>query len=582
MENKIPVNNLKEMMEHNTKLFGNKNAFLIKGPEKSYKGITYSVFNSHVDALGTALINLGLKGTHIAVIGENRYEWCVSYLAAVNGVGVVVPLDKELPPVELQNHLLKSECSAIIYSDKLSKEITDISSTIPSLKFLVQMDYTGNHCLADSERILSPDSTYDKQVFLSFSQLIDTGFELMKKGDRNFLDAAIDSDAMSILLFTSGTTDFAKGVMLSHRNICFDITAVLSTVHIDSNDSSLSILPIHHTYECSLGFLALMYSGSTVSFCEGLKYISKNLVEAKPTVLITVPLLLENMYKKIWDQASKKFSTKLKLKFGLIISKILYSGFRIDIRKKLFRQIHDSLGGKLRLIITGAAAIDPNVSKGLRDMGFKTLQGYGLTECSPLAIGNRDNMFKDSSVGLPLPGVEIKIDNPDEKGIGELLVKGKNVMLGYYNNPEATKKVLKEGWLYTGDLGYKDKSGFYYITGRKKNVIVTKNGKNIFPEEIESYINKSMYVAESVVLGSYDEATGETSVIARIVPNFNSIKDKLKLSTITKEDVIKVLKEEIKLVNKNMPLYKRIKDFSINENEFIKTTTKKIKRYLVS
>jgi len=325
----------------------------------------------------------------------------------------------------------------------------------------------------------------------------------------------------------------------------------------------------------------MIYNGCCISFNEGLKHISKNLKEFKPTLLLSVPLILENMYKKIWDQASKKFSLKIKLKVAIVLSNFLLTFLKIDLRKTLFRNILDSVGGRLRIVISGAAAIDPAISKGLTSMGINILQGYGLTECSPIVTVNPLENCRYDSVGKPLPGIEIKIDNPDEEGIGELVVKGDNVMIGYYENPLATEKVLKDGWLYTGDLGYVDDFGFYYITGRKKNVIVTKNGKNIFPEEVEAYLNKSPYILESLVWGKYDENSGETFVNAQIVPDMEIIKQKLKLDNPSYDDIYSLISHEVKAANKNMPSYKHVRSFTIREDEFAKTTTKKIKRYEV-
>lgn len=558
-----PLKDLKDMLEQSEKHFGSKNAFLKRSGDGNYTGITYSEFKSDVDALGTSLLDLGLKDKFIAVLGENRYEWCATYLSTVNGVGVVVPIDKELPVSEKENLLLRSNASAVIFSGKYRNEMLQISNNLPTVKYFINMDIDE-----------------DEENFISYKRLVEKGKELINKGDRCYLDAEIDNSKMSILLFTSGTTDIAKGVMLCHKNICSNITSVCSTVRLDTNDSSLSILPLHHTYECSLGFLALIYNGCTIAFNEGLKHIAKNLKEVRPTLLITVPLLLENMYRKIWEHAGKKRGMKTKLHCALFISNILYRVFKIDIRKKLFRSIHESIGGKMRLVLTGAAAIDPEVSKGFGKMGIRVLQGYGLTECSPLVTGNRDNAFIDSSIGLPLPGNDVKIDNPNEKGVGEIITKGDNVMLGYFNNKEATEHCIRDGWFHTGDLGYMDKSGFFYITGRSKNVIVTKNGKNIFPEEVEAYINKSPFVQESLVWGRYDQKTGETHVNAQIFPNLEAIKEKLKVPQVSKDDILKLFNDVIKNVNRNMPLYKHVKGFSIRETEFVKTTTKKIKRYM--
>lgn len=557
------INNMKDLITQSVKLFGSKNAFLVRNKQEIYEGITYSKFKDDIDAFGSALIDLGLKDKFIAVIGENRYEWCVTYLSVVNGTGIIVPLDKELPLPEIENLLIRSNAAAVVFSGKFSSEMGELSKKLPTVKYFISMD-------ADQE----------EYGILSFRKLVEYGKGLMNSGCGSFSDAEINDEKMSILLFTSGTTDLAKGVMLSHKNICSNIVSVSKTVYIGSNDSSLSILPLHHTYECTLGFLTMIYSGGTIAFNEGLKHIAKNLKEIRPTVLIAVPLILESMYKKIWEQAAKKKGMKTKLKTALLISNTLNKIFRIDIRKKLFKAIHDNIGGRVRLIISGAAAIDPDVSKGFSMMGIKVLQGYGLTECSPLVIGNRDNVYRDASVGLPIPGVEVKIVDPNQKGVGEIITKGDNVMLGYYKNEEVTEKCMKNGWFYTGDLGYKDKAGFYYITGRIKNVIVTKNGKNIYPEEVESYINKSPYVQESLVWGRYDEISGETHVNAQIIPNFIAIKEKLKDIHISGDEIMRVISDVVKGVNRDMPLYKRIRGFNIRETEFVKTTTKKIKRYV--
>ena len=509
------------------------------------------------------MIDLGLKDAFIAVAGENRYEWCVAYLAVVNGTGVVVPLDRELPVNEIENLLKRSRSSAVVFSGKLENEMKKVRETLSSVKYYINMD-----------------QEEDEDGFLSYKKLISRGRELLENGNREYLDAQIDPDVMSILLFTSGTTDLAKGVMLSHRNICSNIMAVCSSIYIDCNDSALSILPLHHTYECTAGFLVMVYNGCTISFNEGLKHIAKNLKETRPTLLILVPLILENMYKKIWEQAGKQRGMKTKLKLALFFSNILFGLFGIDLRKKLFRPILDNIGGRVRLIISGAAAIDPRVSKGLRSMGIKVIQGYGLTECSPIVTVGREANIRDDSIGQPLPGVEVRIDSPDRDGIGEIVVKGENVMLGYFENKLATDRVLKDGWLYTGDLGKVDKDGFFTITGRKKNVIVTKNGKNVFPEEVEAYLNKSPYILESMVWGKVDENTDETLVCAQIVPDYDVLREKLKTDNISPDEVFNIISNEVKSINRSMPLYKHIKQFTIRETEFAKTTTKKIKRYL--
>lgn len=555
------IADLKDMLAQSTEIYGDKAAFLVKPKEGGdYKPVSYKQFKRDVEALGTALIDLGLKGKRIAVIGENRYEWAVSYLAVINGVGTVVPLDKDLPVNEIENLVDTSEASGIIYSGKYEKDIISISANLPKLDICINMDGDGQ-----------------SKAILSFSKLIEKGMELIKQGDRRFIDEKIDAGEMKILLFTSGTTGLAKGVMLSHKNICANLMAMCSMLYIDEKDIFLSVLPLHHTYECTCGFLCPIYRGSTIAYSEGLRHIAKNMKEAKATMMLGVPLLFESMYKKVWQQVEKSGMAS-KLRTAIKINNFLKT-FGMDFSKKLFKKIHDSLGGHIRIFISGGAGIDPMVAKRFRELGFPLVQGYGLTECSPIVALNRDCYFKDAAAGLPLPGVEVKIDNPGDEGVGEIICKGENVMLGYYQNELATGKVIKDGWFHTGDLGFIDPDGFVHITGRQKNVIVTKNGKNIFPEEVESYLNRSSYIAESLVWGKYDEESGETYVNAQIVPNFEAIEEKLG-KDYTDEQLYQLINAEVKEVNHKMPLYKRIMDFTIRKEEFAKTTTKKIKRYI--
>jgi len=557
-----PIENLKDMLSQSVSFFGDYAAFRKMGQDGQIGSITYKTFAADVSALGTALLALGLKNQKIAVVGENKYEWCVTYLSVVNGVGTIVPIDRELPVDDFKNLLMQSNASAVVFSEKCLNVIKSVQGEVQSVKSWICMDKT------------------QETQFLNYAELVEQGRKIIEAGSTEYEEAEINPDDPLILLFTSGTTGFSKGVMLSHRNICSVITGVSATVKINPTDSVLSILPLHHTYECTLGFLTIIYSGASIAFSEGLKHISRNLKEYKPTFLVTVPLLLENVYKKVWSQAKKQKGMKLKIVIGQIISGFLYNVLGIDIRRKLFKQIHDNVGGKLHTFITGAAAIDPKISKGFRKWGFSVLQGYGLTGCSPLVTGNRDRYFRDGSAGLAIPGVEIKIDNPDRNGIGEILVRGSNVMLGYYNNPNATNNVIVDGWFHTGDLGRINRKGFLYITGRCKNVIVTKNGKNIFPEELEAYIKDSPYVAECIVYGKLDEISGETLVMANIFPNLEAISEKLKnaVNSINKEDISNLLRDVIRNVNRKIPLYKHIRDIIIRDSEFEKTTSRKIKR----
>lgn len=422
------------------------------------------------------------------------------------------------------------------------------------------------------------DGIDDDNSILAFKKLLEKGKSLLSKGNTSFVDAEIDAKSMNILLFTSATTDKSKAVMLSHENIATNLMAMSSMIYIDPTDIFLSVLPIHHTYECTCGFLCALYRGAAIAYCEGLRHIPKNLQESKATVMLAVPLIFEAIYKRIWNQA-KKTGTDKKLRFGIKISNFLRK-FNIDITRKLFSPIYNNLGESVRLFISGAAPIDINVAKGFRNLGLIFVQGYGLTECSPIAALNRDIDFKDDAAGIPLPGLELKIDNPNDEGVGEIIVRGPNVMLGYYQDPESTSKFLKDGWFYTGDLGYMDKDGFVHITGRKKHVIVTKNGKNIYPEEIELLLNKSPYIKESLVYGKNDDVNGDVVVSASIVPDYDKIQEIFKEQSLSNKEIYNLIKKEVKEVNKKLVIYKYIRDFNIRENEFAKTTTKKIKRYM--
>ncbi len=557
------ITDLKDLMVQSAKLFGDRNAFYIKDKYGEYYGKTYTELKSDIDAFGTALISLGLKDKKIAILSQNSAQWCTSYLTITGGVGVVVPLDKELPFNEVENLISRAGVSAVVFSSKYRSEMLKLSQN-SGVEYYIDIDQKED--VSDG--------------FLSYSCLIEKGKDLIKQGDRSYLDAEIDPDAMCALIFTSGTTDLAKGVMLSSRNIASNVRAVVSMLYIDETDSVLSILPLHHTYECTAGFLVMMYSGCCMSFNEGLKYIVQNLQETKPSILMLVPLILENMHKKIVKQASKTRFGKLKFNTAIEICNFLYNFLKIDIRKKLFKQVLNTFGGRVRLVISGAAAVNPDVSNDLCAMGIRIVQGYGLTEFSPIVAVNNDLGFRHDSAGKPLAGVDVQLENIGEDGIGEFVVSGDCVMLGYYENPSATRNVLKNSRLYTGDLGYIDDEGFIYITGRKKNVIVTKNGKNIFPEEVEAYLAKSKFVKESLVWGRFDEETSETEVNAQILPDIDEIKAKLNLNIVSNDEIRKVIHGEIKEINKQMPLYKRIKDFTIREEEFVKTTTKKIKRYV--
>lgn len=552
---------LKDMVQKSASIYGDLDCFLLKeNLTGKLKNISFKQFQNDINYLGTALCDLGLKDKTIAVLGENCYPWCVSYLAVTNGVGTIVPLDKELPEHELITLLERSEASAILCSYECAGNLLSKLTILPHLKHVIYFE-------CDNRELEMP----------TYNGLLQRGKHLLESGNRTYINTEIDPDAMHMLIFTSGTTDQSKGVMLSHKNITSDIMAVSKLLYADNHDLILSILPLHHTYECTAGFLTMIYLGVTICFCEGIRHIQKNLQEYKPTMMMSVPLILENLYSKVVKKAQKEKRYNA-LRFGLFMARTLLK-IGIDVRRQLFKEVLDNLGGNLRLVISGAAALNPKISRALRAMGFNIMQGYGLTECSPIVSVNRLDYYRDESAGLPLPGVTVAIDNPGPDGIGEVMVKGPTTMLGYYKNPEATQQSFKGEWLMTGDYGKIDEKGFLYISGRKKNVIVTKNGKNIFPEDVELYLNKSEYIKESLVYGVEGHGDEDTIVCAKIVLNTEVITEKFGYLPVH-DELYKLIKQEVLKVNKKLSSYKKIRHFEIREGEFEKTTTKKIKRQL--
>ena len=550
------VTDLKDLLYQSAQRYKNSNAFKLKDKSGKIYGVKYTEFKDNVRALGTSLIDLGLSNKKIVIIGKNSYSWISSYFASAI-IGIAVPIDKELHVDDVINFINISEADAVIGDEKYINNIIDNKNKLNSnIKFI-----NINNTSSDSK-------------ILNINELIKQGFGKLNSGDTAFDDIKISPDDMHVLLFTSGTTGNAKGICLSHKNICSNVMSVAQIVKVDKTTTVLSILPIHHTYECTLGHILPLYGGGTVTYCDGLRYINKNINEYSPSFVICVPLLLENIHKKIFKTLQKSLPEKY------------FSGEKhfIDnmpplLRFFVKRKIKKSLGGNLRTFIVGAAAINPTIIESFYKLGFKALQGYGLTECSPLVAGNNDIFYKADSVGLPIPNVEYKINNPDSQGNGEIIVKGPNVMLGYYNDPENTDNVFKKGWFYTGDLGYIDNDGFLYITGRCKSVIVTQNGKNIYPEEIEYYLNESPLVAECIVIGVNYENDRETYVNAKILPDIDQFKELLGKSKVSEEDINVEIKKLISEINKKLPNYKHIKNFKIVKEPLEKTTTQKIKRF---
>ena len=553
--------NLRDVVKTRVREFPENPVFLHKTKKGGeYEPVSTEKFDHDIDSLGSALFKKLKKGSRIAILSETRYEWYVSYLATTNGLGCVVPIDKELKTEEILNCLQRAEVNVLIFSKTKLDVVNDIMGKVKTLTMYISMDD-----LADPR-------------FTSFSKLIEEGGELLSSGYTDYQTTPIDVNEMTILLFTSGTTSKSKAVMLNQKNICTNLIAMFSMLYIDRNDIFFSVLPLHHTYECTCGFLGQVYRGTTIAICEGLRYITTNIKEVRPTCVLMVPVMLEMFYKGIMKKINSDPKTAKKLKTGIKLSRFLLK-FKIDIRKKLFAQIHETFGGRMRLIILGGAPVNPDMLQFFQDIGFLCVQGYGLTECAPILALNRDVDFKNEAAGLPLPGSEVKIQDPDEDGIGEFVARGDNVFMGYYKDPEATAAALDpDGWYHTGDLGYIDKDGFCIITGRKKNVIIAKNGKNVFPEEIEYLLSLSPYVAESVVSGEKDEIKDDIIICATIFPDMDEVNNKLGEGA-SDGDIEKLLKEVADGVNEKLSNYKKIKKVVLRKTEFEKNTSKKTKRY---
>lgn len=552
----LEIRDLKDMLNKTGKLYADRPAYKIKVEEGKYQTYTHKEIRDMINDLGTALINLGLKGKRIAVIGENRYEWEIAYLSIVCGTGIVVPLDKSLPENELELLIERSDIEAIFYTKKYSEIIQNIRySEKNKLKHLISMDNVEH-----SEGIYSQ------------KELIQTGKKLIEGGNKEFLNTQINPKEMNIMLYTSGTTSKSKVVALSHENICTNLMDIGSVLDVTKDDVFLSILPIHHVFECTVGFLFSLYKGAETVFCDGLKHIVENLNEYHVTVMACVP----GIYERIFMMIRKKLEKQGKLE-EILENEEKYKNSSMQKKKEVFKEIHDMLGGKIKLLISGAAALDKTIEEKYRLLGLNLVQGYGLTETSPVvAVGTNKN-YKLGSIGKTVPSVETKLVDVDDDGIGELVVRGSSVMLGYYENEKVNKKSLQDGWFYTGDLAKIDDEGYIFICGRKKSVIVLKNGKNIFPEEMENLVNKIEGIKESFIFGkiqSNDENNIKINV--KIVFDRDVIKDVYKVEK--DEDIYKVLSKKIKEVNQTMPSYKAIRGMILTEEPLIKTTTNKIKR----
>lgn len=552
-------NNIKEIIYNSANIYADDIAFIIKhqeGKSKTYENITYKSLLEQINFLGTKLFDMGLKNKRIAVLGRNRYEWVLGHLTNLLGGIISIPLDKDLQIDELENSLIRSKADAIYFDEKYIEKIEEIKSrNNTNIKnYICMLKLTG----------------YD-----DIHTLKEEGKKLLEEGNKEYISTKIDENAMNILLFTSGTTSKSKAVMLSQKNIASNIYAILKVEDIRSTDSNLAFLPMHHIFG-STCLIMMLACGVKTSFPDGLRYVSQNLKEYEVSVFVGVPLLVEAIYNKIVKEIDKQGKTKL-IKMAIKISNFLLK-FHIDIRRKLFKQIIDQLGGKMRFVISGGAPLDPKVQKGFIDLGIDMVQGYGLTETSPVIAAENKFKARNGSIGVPMENLTIEIVNKDENNIGELRVKGPNVMLGYYENEEETNKVLKDGWFHTGDLGYIDKDGFIFITGRQKNMIVLKNGKKIFPEEIETLVNRIDLVEECMVFGMPDEVDkNDIKLSVKVVYNKEEVKRQY--GDISFDEIKNIIWDRIKNeVNTTVPRYKHIMNMILTDKELIKTTTKKVKR----
>ena len=551
--------NIKEIIYNSVKLYSNNIAYTIKKKKEEnkieYKNITYTQLLEDINALGTALYNKKLQGKRIAIIGKNQYHWVISHLACLLGGIVSVPLDKDLQINELEESLMRSKVDGIIFDEKLTDKIQVIKEN-------QKTDIHEYICMSNIDG------------FENIEELLAKGKEILETGNEDFINHKVDSKGMSILLFTSGTTSKSKAVMLSQYGIATNVYDMQIVETFLTTDVNIAFLPYHHIFG-STAMVVMLACGVKTVFPDGLRYIKQNLLEYQVSVFIGVPLLVDKMYANIEKEIEKQGKTKL-IKVATKISNFLLK-FHIDIRRKLFKQIIDGLGGKMRFVVAGGAPFDSRTERKFNEFGIHMVQGYGLTETSPVIAAENDKYAKYGSVGIPMKHTEVKIVEKDEKGIGEIVVKGPNVMLGYYENQEATKEVLQDGWFHTGDLGYLDKDGFLFITGRKKDMIVLKNGKKVFPEELETLINRNEEIEESFVYGMPDkEDKSKIKVAVEVVYNKEIVKEKY--GDISQDDLYKVIWNKIKEVNKTLPKYKYMVHMTLTDEPLIKTTTHKTKR----
>lgn len=554
-----PIKDLQELVESNAADFGDKPLYYYKDG-KDVVSFSHNQMKASVDGLGTAFALLGIMGKNVAVIGDTNPYYMVTYYAAANGGGAIIPLDKELDSETIADFLKISEASALVYTESFNGRIGEIESLAPSVEFFIP--------------IKPGDDFIPNEKHESVSALIEKGTEALAGGNTVFTDFAPSEDALAALIFTSGTTGTSKCVMLSHKNLAAATNASCeSMAHFGESNTFVSVLPMNHSYEVTTEHLALSRLGCSAYINDSIKNALRSFKSFKPTSLILVPLFVETIYKRIWKEIDKKGKRRT-VKTAIKLSNALLK-LGIDIRRRLFKDVHEALGGNLSCIVCGGAPLSKELVRDFAAFGIQILEGYGITECSPLVAVNRYGKVRLGSVGTPVLGCTVKIDKEASEETGEILVKGDNVMMGYLKNPEATAEVFTDdGWFRTGDIGYVDKDGYIFITGRKKNVIILSNGKNVFPEELEEHLYKNEMIGECVVIGRRSDS-GETAITAVIYPNAELSKGK------TEEEIHAAVKEAVELTNKHLPTFKHIQNIDVRDTEFEKTTTKKIKRFLV-
>lgn len=560
---------VKEIFLRSTDLYGERTFILEKFNKKEgYEEISYRKFRRDVLNFGTGLIKaLGLEDKKVMIIGETTYQWYVSYMALLCGAGVAVPTDKELPDNELENIMKRSGATAVICSPKKKDSVKKASARCSNIKYIIEM-YS--------------DDAMDGKV-IGFDYVMSEGEVFTEMRDTRLLDKTVEPNDFAVLIFTSGTTSAAKGVMLSSKNLAANVNGITPYVNLTPEDRLFSVLPLHHTYESTIGFIYPMACGASVAVCQGLKHIAANLSETSPTSIIAVPILIEALYNKInkgIQKSGKENAVKsiIKLSNGL-------RNVGIDVKRKIFKDIYEGLGGKIKRVVSAAAPIDVRVAKWFDDVGITFLQGYGLTETAPIAALTPDFSRKLGSAGKAVICDQIKISHPNRNGEGEVLIKGDTVMLGYYKDKEATNDAITDGWFNSGDIGYLDEDGYLYITGRSKNVIVTQNGKNIYPEEIESLLVGVPEISEVMVYGKEVPEEKELVITARVIPDYDTIREihganKGSDEDFSDEEIRKIIWEQIKQVNRKISNYKCIRKVEIKKDQFEKTTTMKIKRFV--